>query len=910
MNAILQTVLTTSFHGSIVILAVLLLRLVLRKAPKKFICLLWMLAGVRLLLPIPIESAYSLQPQSFSVTIPANFANLLPVIWIVLAIGIGVYSIWSYIHLRRQVLDAVKIPGGWESDRIETAFVLGFIKPKIYIPTGMSGETRRQILAHERTHLDKGDHWIKMIGFLALAVHWFNPLVWVSYILLCKDMEMACDERVVQFMELEERKAYSAALLRCSTNRAHYAACPVAFGEISVKYRIKSILNYRKPGFWISLLAVVAFVFVAVCFMTNPRTVVEIPVDADVPLREMSQEDPAQFTPAVLPEVEPNPDWGVDVIMDATSPTGGILVYVVEERFAAASERMSMKDSFLEKWNGTAWEPLPSRSENTPLLEIQSIGFAKSRDLAVNYHEEEVDWKLIYGALPAGDYRLCQTIESVSDSAVFRAPFHIYREELPSDEEAALERCDSALTTLVNETGYSILFSGTAPDGEVYPVQRITKSGSSARIDHYLGEYCVSSSNDEAAFYSTTNWDADFRVNQNRQFLFPEGQSVISQEEITFCSVWADYKGNAYQGKDTFRFHEDGTLKSVERLIQSVNSLGEVVAEKEQRLETIPADRDLGYSEYIRSVGTYEVEDSFDTQNQSPWGIFFRVDDDLLAPGAGEIWLATNAVGVSNYTTDGSYWLEKKVGSSWERLGGENTQASWGEETIKLVSQTAIRQVDWSEVYGNLDAGVYRMGKRFYNGAESIIQYAEFAIYQTGGVFGEGGEEALARVDAAIEKLQSGNYRVEELNSSYSSYGDSYHMATVIWKYGDTMVTDYYNDVEKYSHSSVADGPDDFGYGDWLKRTYYPSEYDSIYFPAGYGLISEREIRLAYSYSMDSAANPCTLYTYRFDEQGNLTELMRESCGGMWDGYVTHYFVTDTPESEIQAWVAAKKAEQ
>ena len=149
----------------------------------------------------------------------------------------------------------------------------------------------------------------------------------------------------------------------------------------------------------------------------------------------------------------------------------------------------------------------------------------------------------------------------------------------------------------------------------------------------------------------------------------------------------------------------------------------------------------------------YIPEDSFAAQNNSPWGIFFRVDDDLLSPSGGEVWIGTDTVGVSNYTTDGNYWLEKKIGNDWKRLGGDDTQASWGEETIQIVSQTAMRQVDWSSVYGKLDAGVYRMGKRFYNGTESIIQYAEFAIYQTGGIFGEGGEEALARVDAAIEKI-------------------------------------------------------------------------------------------------------------------------------------------------------------
>ena len=903
MNAFFQTILTTSFHGSIVILAVLLLRLILHKAPKKYICMLWMLAGLRLLMPIPLESSFSLQPQNIRITVPASLSTVLMGIWIVMAAVIGIYSLVSYIRLRLRVMDAVKVPGGWESDRIETAFVLGFIKPKIYIPTGMSKETRKQILAHERTHLDKGDHWIKMIGFLALALHWFNPLVWISYVLLCKDIEMACDERVIQFMELDERKAYSSALLRCSTNQVHYAACPVAFGEISVKYRIKSILNYRKPGFWICLLAVIAFVFVGVCLMTSPKTVVEVPVDADVPLREISQEDPAKFTPAVLPEMEPNPDWGVDVIMDATSSTGGKMVYVVEERFAAASETIAMKDSVLEKWNGSAWESVPSRSGKTTVFEDFQIGFAQTRHRAVEYMPEELDWELNYGPLPAGDYRICQTIESVSDSATFRAAFHIYREDLPSDQEAALDRCEKALSSLTGSQ-YSVLLSETAPDGEIYPTKRITKSGSGVRVEHYLGDYCVSNCNSEDIPYTVQGWEKPFELEQNRQFLFPEGQSVISQEEVTFRSVWADYKGTAYQGTDTFRFYEDGTLQSVDRLVQTMDENGAVIGEQARRLEV-----EEDFYGYVSDVDSYQTEDSFDAAKNSPWGIFFRVDDDLLSPNGGEVWIGTDTVGVSNYTTDGNYWLEKKIGNDWKRLGGDDTQASWGEETIQIVSQTAMRQVDWSSVYGKLDAGVYRMGKRFYNGTESIIQYAEFAIYQTGGIFGEGGEEALARVDAAIEKLQSGNYRVEQYESGYSSYEERERMTEVLWKYGDTMVEDFYNKVESYSHSAVTQ-PGDFGYGDWFKRSYYESEYDSIYFPQGYGLISDREIRLAYSYSQNAADNPCILFTYRFDENGNLVELLRENCDSMWGGYVTRYVVTDTPESEIRAWVEAKQAEQ
>ena len=334
METLFRNVLTASFHGSVVILAVLLLRLLLRKAPKKYVCMLWILAGLRLLLPFQLESRLSLQPEPETVTRtvaavagpreillppellggpearpteearqeqlpeqthtavpteprqeaapqeapavtvvpeePFDWKPLIPWVWLTVALIFAVYSFTAYFRLKRKVRLAVKIPGGWECAGIETAFILGFVKPKIYIPTGISREDRRHILAHERTHLEKGDHWIKMLGYIALAVHWFNPLVWLSYFLLCRDIEMACDERVVRFMELDDRKRYSAALLHCSTDKAHYTACPVAFGEVNVKQRILGVLNYRKPGFWISLVSVTAIAFVAVCLLTTP----------------------------------------------------------------------------------------------------------------------------------------------------------------------------------------------------------------------------------------------------------------------------------------------------------------------------------------------------------------------------------------------------------------------------------------------------------------------------------------------------------------------------------------------------------------------------------------------------------------------------------------------------------------
>lgn len=326
MDTLFQNILTASFHGSVVILAVIVLRLILKRAPRKTICLLWLLAGLRLMMPFEIQSELSLQPSreeaqtrweqqipgveptnpiqfspaqpevlpetglvtpTFSgaqgelipQTVPGtqvtaksafSWQAAVPYVWLGVACCFGLYMVGTYYDLKRRVRFAVRIPGGWECDTIDTAFILGFVRPRIYIPMGMSPMEQRYILAHERTHLEKGDHWFKMVGFLALAMHWFNPLVWIAYILLCKDIEVACDERVVQFMELAERKEYSQALLNCSTNRLHLGACPVAFGEVSVKSRVLSVLNYRKPGFWVSLLGVAAIVFVAICLVTSP----------------------------------------------------------------------------------------------------------------------------------------------------------------------------------------------------------------------------------------------------------------------------------------------------------------------------------------------------------------------------------------------------------------------------------------------------------------------------------------------------------------------------------------------------------------------------------------------------------------------------------------------------------------
>ncbi|MBQ4333556.1 MAG: leucine-rich repeat protein [Clostridia bacterium] len=301
-----------SLTASWMILAVLLLRLVLKKAPRWIPCLLWGVVALRLILPFSLESALSLIPsaepippdiavtdtpaidtgipvinetvnpiisETFSPPVENTGATpmqtLLDVVSIVWVAGIGLmllYSLFSYLRLYVKVRASLRREENvYYCDAIAYPFILGIFRPRIYIPSGMPEDQVGYILRHERAHLARRDHWWKPLGFLLLSVYWFNPIIWVGYILLCRDIEMACDEKVVKDMSSAAKVGYSEALVACSMQRRMILACPLAFGEVGVKQRIKSVLNYKKPAFWLLLTAIVASIAVAVCFLPNPK---------------------------------------------------------------------------------------------------------------------------------------------------------------------------------------------------------------------------------------------------------------------------------------------------------------------------------------------------------------------------------------------------------------------------------------------------------------------------------------------------------------------------------------------------------------------------------------------------------------------------------------------------------------
>lgn len=319
MDKVFLQIFNTAITAGWLVLAVLVARLLLKKAPAWIKCALWAIVALRLVWPFEIESILSLLPSSQTIpeaelyaavpqlhtgvdfvnstinpvfsevfaTEPANSVNPLQAavilggwVWVTGMIVMASYSLMSYWRLRRKVCPAVRQEGNvYLCDGISSPFILGIIKPKIYLPSELSPEKWDSVLAHERTHLARRDHWWKPLGFLLLTVFWFHPLLWIAYILLCRDVELACDEKVIASLSSEEKRSYSQILLECSVPQKWITACPLAFGETGVKQRIKAVLHYRKPTLWILIAALIAGTVLAVCFLTDPKADANIQVE-------------------------------------------------------------------------------------------------------------------------------------------------------------------------------------------------------------------------------------------------------------------------------------------------------------------------------------------------------------------------------------------------------------------------------------------------------------------------------------------------------------------------------------------------------------------------------------------------------------------------------------------------------
>lgn len=405
----------TSVSASWLILAVLLLRAVCKKIPRGMICLLWGLAALRLVCPFSIQSPLSLVPdvgpvaeRIVSAAAPVSTPSTAPetgavpsspdpleeegkepfsappdvrsyatAIWLA---GMGLlltYWVMGYLRVRRTVAASVRIKGNiWICDWIDTPFILGVIRPKIYLPSSMDNEQFSYVLAHEHAHLARQDHWWKPLGFAILTVYWFDPLVWAAYILFCRDMELACDERVARSMGRWERKRYAEILLRCSAAGSSPSVCPVSFGALGLKERIRAVLRYQKPEPWVLLTACAVGVLLAVCFLTD-RPAAKSPAEAEVPAASPSVHRLVRTPPSPSPgPVTPEPSA-------LPRPTKGQVLAARQEALAGMTQEQIDRLTSVITSQNQWWE---SEYLNNILTRLDD-----PEDLAWNYFDQTGD---------------------------------------------------------------------------------------------------------------------------------------------------------------------------------------------------------------------------------------------------------------------------------------------------------------------------------------------------------------------------------------------------------------------------------------------------------------------------------------------------------------------------------------
>lgn len=422
MDTVFSKFVHISLMANWLIVAVIVLRLLLKKGPRRVTCVLWALVALRLMLPVSVESPVSMIPETTAIlqeavdttlihpeAVPSNGApteaqegntateagggqqiSPLPFVWCVGVALMLCYLLLSYLRMGHLVAEAVPEAGNiWICDAVTTPFILGLLQPRIYLPSGLSGETKAYVIAHEQSHLRWKDHWWKPLAFVLLAVYWFDPFVWAAYGLVCRDIEFACDERVVRRFGMAEKKAYSVALLECSVRKRLVLACPVAFGETAVAKRVRNVLNYKKPRFWIILISTVVILAAAVGFLTVPAKQAapeELAPTADVP-RETTL--PAESISPV--EENQNDEWAdfPDGIHIETYEGETFTAHIMVIRNPANVYLATSTDDF---------------STETPGISMDAAMDKENAIAAINasYFWDDGSGSLAVGSLPAG----------------------------------------------------------------------------------------------------------------------------------------------------------------------------------------------------------------------------------------------------------------------------------------------------------------------------------------------------------------------------------------------------------------------------------------------------------------------------------------------------------------------------
>ncbi len=426
MSTALLQLLEMSAYGSVLLLLVMLLRMPLRNACKSVTLIAWAIAAVRLVCPFALTSAFSLMPafdraqqtdtQVLTMTLPNDtvvFSAAQPhdavltslfVLWCVGVATMLTYTLCAYYRTRKTLSEAVKLERDvYECDRIPTPFIFGVFRPNIYLPSAMNENDRVYVIAHERAHLSRYDHLWKPLGFAVLAVHWFNPLVWMSYVLFCRDLETACDERVLTALGADSKKPYADALINCAAPTRRIAACPLAFGETDVKIRVQTVLKYRRPAVWATSAAVASCLLLALCFLTDPT------------VQAQTAEEPVTL-PATTQTTVPTDVSTAPTLLQYTQ---SMAIEAITPRAVAAGESVTVRVRVQDTRGLQSGVELLLFCEQKE--EFVAVGEAVTLTLAEGTAEDGVYEGVLHipASTPSGDYRLRATYRPVSEKPAF-----------------------------------------------------------------------------------------------------------------------------------------------------------------------------------------------------------------------------------------------------------------------------------------------------------------------------------------------------------------------------------------------------------------------------------------------------------------------------------------------------------
>lgn len=456
MGAVFLKLLNMSITAGWLIMAVLCVRLLFLKVSKRVNCLLWGIVAIRLICPFSIESPFSIVPSAepikSSTVVEGKVQNYIPsidsrltiventinpmltetfayhesnsvaplqivtyvvgLVWgggmVLLIIG----AIGSAGKLHKLVREAVRIRDNiYICDAVKSPFVLGIVRPRVYLPSALSGAQMPYILAHESAHLQRKDHWWKVLGYLLLCIYWFHPLCWLSYSLFCKDIELACDEKAAKDMTFQEKKEYSKVLLSCARPRSLIMVCPLAFGEVGVRKRVKSVLRYKKPALWVLAAAAVVLVILAVCFLTNPTKEYQIRITI-----------PAGSTEPVCYSDE------------EISPKGNTLIFYAGEGLGDTEIKLLP----IEVREENAYDETTYITPGIPVkMDVEKGAWFK---IGVNVQNSTDENKYVYISVRNVEVRIASSDEA-KDSSLFS-------EQMPSGEDAAQQEMPAENDTI------------------------------------------------------------------------------------------------------------------------------------------------------------------------------------------------------------------------------------------------------------------------------------------------------------------------------------------------------------------------------------------------------------------------------------------------------------------------------